>query len=202
MKIEEKENDYCSTSKKIKHSIEYTISIDNDIDEPHYYRDAIAVLKNATEKDVVYLEINTFGGYVHTAVQIINTIYTCKARVVARVVTAYSAGAMIALACNNFEVATFASLMIHTATGISYGKIPDLVNHANFNEKRYDKMCKELYQGFLTEEELNDVIKGADLWFDEKDIIKRLKNRSKFFEDKYKKNSKKKMEKEKRNGKK
>ena len=41
-------------------------------------------------------------------------------------------------------------------------------------EKHFRKWFNELYSGFLTAEEIADVLKGQDIWLREEDIKERL----------------------------
>jgi hypothetical protein len=60
-----------------------------------------------------------------------------------------------------------------------YGKGNEITDTVEHDKKYYPSMMKSVYKGFLTNSELNNLIKGKDYWFDAKEIVKRLKNRRK-----------------------
>ena len=50
----------------------FEFNLDEDIKEPSYYRNLIEVLNNATEQDLVVLNINSGGGMLDSAISIIS----------------------------------------------------------------------------------------------------------------------------------
>ena len=91
-------------------------AIKNKIKESCYYRDLIEVLNNATEQDLVVLNINSGGGMLDSAISIIDALRNTRANTLAWISgSAYSAAGLVALSCQNVEVGEFATLMCHNS---------------------------------------------------------------------------------------
>lgn len=58
----------------------------------------------------------------------------------------------------------------------SGGKLGDMAGYATFKSDYFAEWFRQLYAGFLTEQELKDVAKGQEFWLKENQIRERLKN--------------------------
>ena len=157
-----------------KNGSTYDCYIADDIDAPNSYNELCFLLEHASPKDTVVLHLNTNGGYIDSAFKIIASIKRSKAKVVARLTgTVASAGTIIALSCKELEVEDFTSFMIHNYSGGTAGKGHEIVDYINFSDKSLKETFAKIYAGFLTEDELTDVIKGKDMWMDAEEIRNR-----------------------------
>jgi ATP-dependent protease ClpP protease subunit len=154
---------------------EHIINLDQEISDPDSYRKAFDVLRKAKKEDVVRIVINSPGGSVFSSIQFHNYLIKTKARTIAEVYCAYSAAADIALSCDEIQINEFSSMMIHSTSFETYGKVEEVVVHADYINKENKEIAMKLYQGFLTESEIQEMLKGKDFWFSKKDIQKRLK---------------------------
>jgi len=152
------------------------INIDGPIIDPDKYRQVYSILRKASLDDLVILILNTAGGLVSTTMQLYNYLLTTNATTIAEIHTAYSGGSVLALACDNIHVAKFGSMMIHSLSAGSSGKMHEIEGQVAFFNQFNDKTLRELYSGFLTEVEIKTVFDGKDIWMMEDDILKRLKN--------------------------
>ena len=59
----------------------FEFNLDEDIKEPSYYRNLIEVLNNATEQDLVVLNINSGGGMLDSAISIIDALRNTRANI-------------------------------------------------------------------------------------------------------------------------
>ena len=87
--------------------------------------------------------------------------------------TVASAGTIIALSCHDMEVEDFTSFMIHNYSTGTQGKGHEIVDYINFTEKDLKKTFTQIYSGFLTTHEINEIIKGKDMWLSSEDVRKR-----------------------------
>ena len=154
----------------------YIISIDEEINEPTYYRKIFEVLRVAKKEDIVYFNINSLGGYVDTAIQFFEAIINTKAKTIANVYTACSAATMITLCCDEINISKFGYIMLHNMSSSLDGKVNDMQAYTEFIIKQDKKIADFLYQGFLTPMEIKEVAKGKELWLDQQNVIARLKN--------------------------
>jgi ATP-dependent protease ClpP protease subunit len=154
--------------------------LDENIREAKYYRNLIQVIESLGEGDVLHLSINTYGGHLDGAIALINAMQNTDATVHCTIDgVAASAGSLIALASPSVSVSPYASMMIHAASFGSFGKQSDVISHASFIDKKVKTLMRNIYKDFLTEQELNEVIVGKELWFDADEIVERLEKREK-----------------------
>jgi ATP-dependent protease ClpP protease subunit len=160
-----------------------TIYLDEDIKEVMYYRPIIEKIRSLGEHDEVELIINSPGGSVQSAISLINAIQSTDASVVA-VVDNYagSAASLIALACPAIGVAPHSTVMLHNYTMGSFGKGGDITTHVNYTDAAVKKLMQEVYLGFLSDKEMQELFMGRDFYFNTEETTTRLEQRSKYFE--------------------
>jgi hypothetical protein len=170
----------------------HEVFLDGEIEEPAKYRELISLLVNAGENDKIHLFINSNGGNLDSAGAIISGILTCQAEVTAFLMGAcHSAASLITMYCHAVHVFDTAYIMIHTASFGSSGNTPTVKAHTDFTVKQCEKLLKDAYEGFLTQEEIDKVLNGIELWFDADQIKDRVKKRYKVFEVEAKKEEEK-----------
>ena len=76
--------------------------------------------------------------------------------------------------------------MIHSVSGGAGGTMKNTAEAAKFYEKQYAAFIEEVYQGFLSPEELGLVHNGRELYLNAQEIQERLEARHKYFEAKAK----------------
>lgn len=153
-----------------------TIYITDSIEAPSEYNEACHLLNTASPAEHFYFIINTPGGYIDSAVMLIDAIKNSAATTTAKVTgTVASAGTIITLACDNVEVADHSAFMIHnySSAGIS-GKGHELKAMQNFTDKHLNDSFRTFYKGFLTPREMQNVIDGQDLWMDKEEVMRRV----------------------------
>ncbi|MFA6904089.1 MAG: Clp protease ClpP [Gallionellaceae bacterium] len=153
--------------------ISYYIS--GNILESHYYTELFYTLRTAVETDIIYLHLNTSGGDFDTGLQIINNMQASSANVVTVLeARAYSMGAFIFLAGDEFIVHDNCQLLFHIYSGSFAGRgneqQAEVLAVSNWFEKFMTRTC----QPFLTAAEIKDVLKGSDVWMDSDEIRRRL----------------------------
>jgi len=149
----------------------YNIYLSSDIASPDEYDEMCFLLDTLTDSHYVDLHINTPGGSIDSAFKIVDAIRRCSARTTARLTgTVASAGTIIALSCNDMVVADHTHFMIHNYSTGAQGKGHELMEYINFNDRTLQKTFKDIYKGFLTDEEIESVIRGKDLWLDSDEV--------------------------------
>lgn len=67
-------------------------------------------------------------------------------------------------------------MMVHNVNTGMLGKLSDIKSSTDFFHKHYGfNFYKTIYGGFLSEQEMQQVLKGEELWFDQNEIERRLK---------------------------
>lgn len=154
-----------------------SIYLRDTIDEPSIYNEMCYMLDNAKQGSTAHLYLNTPGGIVDTAFMIADVIKRSKAKVIAHLAgTVASAGTLITMACDDIVVAPFTSFMIHNYSGGAVGKGHELKARQNFVDKQLNEAFESFYLGFLTKEEMSQVIDGTDFWMGASEIQERWNN--------------------------
>lgn len=162
----------------------HQIFLDDVLESPFLYRHIINLLTTAPECDTVEIIINSVGGRLDAASAIIEAIYTCNAKLRCVVVgNCMSAATLIMLACPEIHVTQSARVMVHACSLGAWGKISDVKSQIEYAHTIETKMMREAYMGFLSYDELEELEKGKEFWFDAEQTIKRIAERDKFLED-------------------
>lgn len=164
----------------------HTVFFDEEIGAPKKYRDLIHQLFQADANDQFIFMMNTPGGYLTTALAIIEALKATEATVRAVIIgECHSAGSIIALNCHNIVVTDSAHSLVHTASYGTEGQTGNIKAHVDFSTKHIKNLIENTYSGFMSVEEIADLNKGLEFWFDSKDLEKRLKTRMKYLEEKH-----------------
>lgn len=167
----------------------YIIEIDGAIESPKQFSTAVQILGLAKEEDTVEMRITDCpGGSIGATDGFIHAIRKCQAHV--HMVAAggvHSAGSMILLEADSFELASGFNSLIHCGSGGSVGNMNELRVQNRFDEEFYVRKFKETYEGFLSVKELDDMLEGKDIWLDAQQWVDRAQFRSEYFKKKYEK---------------
>jgi ATP-dependent protease ClpP protease subunit len=150
------------------------VNLDGEIDGPENYRKVFSILQKASRNDAIVFRINSFGGDVGTAIQIVNGIQNSDAFCVAEIYSAYSAAGVIALACDKIVPMQFSSMMIHNISWGSGGKVNEIKAHSDFMKTWSEQIVMKAYNTFLSKKEIKSILAGSDLWLTENEITERL----------------------------
>jgi len=154
----------------------YDILLDEEIREPKYYRDAFHVLRTASEQDLVRININSPGGMLSSAIAYRNAIKECNCPVIAIIEgECHSAASMIALSCDDIEVKDFTSSLVHQASFGSMGTSSNIQAHVDFTAKQTQKFIREVYEIYLSPTEIDEVLRGREIWLDDEEMRERWK---------------------------
>ena len=175
---------YVSTSQ----STCVKVYLDEPIKEIKYYRNILNAIDSLGQDDAVLIKVDSPGGYLGSAMQIINAIQQTEAHVHVQIDgMAASAASLIALAAPSVSVAPYSSMMVHSASFGSAGHQSNVVTHSAFVDNQVKQIMKDIYSDFLTDKEFSEVMLGAELWFDSDQIIERLEKRAELQEKRHKK---------------
>lgn len=153
----------------------YDIILDENIREPAYYRQALQTFKEANEGDLIRITLNNGGGRIDTALMFLHGIEETRAEVLAILEgDTHSASSMIALSCHGVEVKPFASMMVHHASFGTYNTVQNVMDHVNFTSKQTEALIRKVYKFFLTEIEIEEVIRNREIWLTHEEIGERL----------------------------
>ena len=154
---------------------QHKIRLNGDITEPESFREELNVIENLGENDSVTLVINTNGGELDSAVEFCSAIVGSEGYVHGHISgCAHSAGSMIFLKCHSYSVSPYATMLIHCPSGGFLGKFADTFSEAEHYREWTRFFYEDVYSGFLTQEELDRVLDGKDMWLNARQIEERL----------------------------
>lgn len=161
----------------------FDVYLSEAIDAPEKYAKLVSFLRSVTQLDEVRFYINCPGGRVDAGLQLLNAIQDCEAHVVMILDgEAYSMAAYFMFAGDEIVVNDNSMLMIHNYSGGQIGKGGDLLNSAEAYNKLSKKLMKKYFSGFLTEQEMADVLNGKDMYLDPEEMAERIKNRKEYLD--------------------
>lgn len=152
--------------------------IDEVFTTPQYYRHAAKRISTCGPNDIVQFNICSPGGRFDGLSLILSAISDTPANTIAHIQgECHSAASMLALSCNNVIVSPYASMLVHYISYGAVGKGSDIYQKVHFTQRNSIDVFKEIYKGFLTEDEMEMCILGHEYWFDADDICLRLESR-------------------------
>ena len=164
------------TTKNVTHA--YLTEV---IEDPSYYNELCYILETSTPNETIYLHLNTPGGGLDSAFMVIDAIKSAKATVTGKLAgSVCSAGTLIAMACDDIEVADHTAFMIHNYSGGLVGKGHEMKSRQEFIDASLNEAFRSFYSGFLTEDEMTEIIDGKDYWMDKSEVLARWAARKAF----------------------
>jgi ATP-dependent protease ClpP protease subunit len=146
-----------------------------EIKRAEEYIDWFDIIRNASKNDVVNIHINSYGGDLFTAIQMMRVIGECEGTVICSVEGAcMSAATMIFLCGHGFEVSGHSMFMFHNYSGGTIGKGGEMYDNIVHERKWSENLLRDIYADFLTEEEVVAVLNNKDIWMDGEEVISRL----------------------------
>ena len=140
------------------------------------FEDLLQDLNTAGPQDVIYLHINSPGGRLDLSCQIITAIRNCQATVIGSAEgEVYSGGSLIFFACHGFVISDLADFMLHDAAGGQYGKVNDNLSAAQASKDYLRRVYYSVYSGFFSDEEIESVLNGKDIWLAPEEVELRIK---------------------------
>ncbi len=148
------------------------------ISEPEDYIEWFDTIRHASAEDTVKIYINSGGGDLFTAVQFLRVLSDTEATVVISVEGICASAATIVFLCADvFEITPHSMFLFHTYSGGTHGKGNEMFAQLAHEKKWSEKLFAEVYEGFLTEKEIEDMILSRDIWMDADEVAERMNRR-------------------------
>ena len=129
------------------------------------YVDLLDLLYGGRPNDTVYIHLNTPGGSLDTTLQILNAINTSASQVVTVADgSVASAGTLILFSGDGIMINPFSYAMLHDGAEGLIGKLSENLKQAQFSSRFVRELCHHVYQPFFTEEEVDSILDGKDMW--------------------------------------
>tara|TARA_B100001105_G_C22168878_1_gene347662 strand:+ start:32 stop:634 length:603 start_codon:yes stop_codon:yes gene_type:complete len=154
--------------------------ISGDIREAKEYQDWNQMMRNSTENDAVIIHINSNGGDIFTAIQLMKAMSESPSTVIASVEgMCMSAATLIFLCADVCEVSEHSHFMFHTYSSGNWGKGNEQLASVIADDKWARHLFNSVYKGFLDAKEIKEMIDGKDFWMDPTEVKRRLEKRNK-----------------------
>lgn len=155
-----------------------TVPIDEPVQEPQYYRQVVQAIGSLGEGDVIRFMINTPGGDLQGLTALLAAKDSTEAISIACIEGwCHSAGSMLALNCDSVQVSPYATMLCHYVSYGAIGKAADIRSLVKHTDEVCEKLFRDTYKHFLTEEEIQQCINGLELWLGFEEINHRLEHK-------------------------
>ena len=149
----------------------------NTIEEMGDYIDFLRAVDSCRPQDEVIVHINNYGGDLDIGMNIYDCLKSSDANVTISVEgICASCASMIMLAGNQWNITPHAYVMIHSWSEYECGKWNEIKAKFKYDETVVEKQFREMYKNFLTNDEIEDCLKGKDFYFDAEETVRRLNN--------------------------
>lgn len=146
------------------------------IEEPSRYYEWFETIRSASQNDQIVININSPGGNYATALQLRRVMQESDATVVCCIEgECHSAASIIFLSGDVFSVSEGSNMLIHDYSGIVGGKGSEMIRQIQHEKISIDNFLADVYQHFLTDSEIKNVLSGQDQWLNDETIMERTK---------------------------
>lgn len=140
----------------------------------------LEAIRSAGAEDLIVLYFSDApGGSMGTGQSLINALMETPAHTVA-VLEGHncSLATMVPLICREIIVTPYTSMMLHSVSGGAYGTMVNQERQAMFFSKLYSDFIEDVYDGFLSPEEIQDLKNGLEIYLNSEEIEERLQRRA------------------------
>jgi ATP-dependent protease ClpP protease subunit len=161
-------------TKPVAHVHEFYLS--GPIQDAEEYIEWFDVIRNAGSTDTIRIYINSPGGDLFTTLQFLRVMSETDATVVCSVEGAcMSAATMIFLHGHSQEVTPHSLFMFHNYSAGTFGKGGEMYDQLQFERTWSENFMTEVYEDFLTPEEISSMMHNKDIWMGSDEVVNRLK---------------------------
>jgi len=161
--------------------------LSDEIGSPDEYTQMIHDIRTSRQTDVIKLHINCPGGNLFTTIQILQAMAECEGHIIASVEGAcMSAATLVFLCADEFMITNHSMFLFHNYSGGTFGKGGEMYHGVIHERKWSEGLMRDLYEDFLTDDEISDLINDKDIWMDANQVLERLEKRGKTIEKKTK----------------
>lgn len=154
-------------------SFKYEVTINEDFEHVKQFENIVRVLEGATESDVMILRLNSGGGSFDSVLPLMQALRQRQCHLHIKAGSCASAATFILLQADTLEIAEGSHILFHESSFGSSGTsshVTRLVTYYNVATKEF---MNDIYEGFLTQEELVDMHKGLEVHMGAKDFMVR-----------------------------
>ena len=143
------------------------------ITAPEDYTNVLTTFNTARDDETIRCYFSGPGGRKDTTDIIRHAVYNTNATTIAIIGDCASADTIIPLAFDDLEVMPNVEYMIHSISSGYYSKYHEVVASMDFWKKEMPNSLRSYYKDFLTEEEIEYVIAGNDIYLNSQQVEER-----------------------------
>ena len=146
-----------------------------------FYPALIASRQAHAKKSKIYLEINSPGGEVFAAAQLFESLDLNEGRIAVSVVgMCYSAATLLLCqlvksSVSQVYISDLSEFLFHPMRAGVSGRTPEIKDHFQNLIKYEERVIKSSYTDILTEDEIQQILNGKELYIEPKEVGKRLR---------------------------
>lgn len=149
----------------------YTVHLDQVFEEKGDYRGVLNLLSEVTENDGITFILNNHGGSMDIILPLINMLELTSAHTVALCTGSQSSAATIfAMYCDELVALDFSEMMLHEIQTGHIGTMSNVVRDVESTKRRNERLIGEAYGGFLSQEEIDDLLRGVEIYLSDEEI--------------------------------
>jgi len=149
------------------------------INSPAVYAELHQRLSTLTSDQTAILHINNGGGYEQGASTICQALQQTEATTTANLSgLVASAATIVTMACDELTIAPDTMFMVHESSFDNIGgKFSDMKSFQDFYNNHTRTASKASYLGFLTEDEIERIHNGKEIWLSAEEVLTRWNNK-------------------------
>lgn len=157
------------------HNKTHEFYITGSIKDASEYVEWYNTIRHAREDDVIKVFINSYGGDLFAAIQLVNALQSTKAKIEMHIEGAcLSAATVIFLQGDEFHIHPYSTFMIHNYYGGAFGKGNEMFEQIAFERDWSENLFRDVYKDFLSDEEITNVLNGKDIWMTPREVKERI----------------------------
>jgi len=140
---------------------------------------AIEMLDAAGENDIVIIHLSSPGGSLNATDTFLAAMRECEARIIVKATGGvHSAGSVILMNADEFTLSENFNCLVHNGACGPGGKFSDWRAAAAHTDAYMERVMRNTYKGFMTNEEIDQLLAGKDFWFDAEEFVRRFNVRN------------------------
>ena len=159
-------------------NMSYRVNVDDDFEHPKQFSEIVDVLDNASEGDYMCISLTTSGGALHSVLPLLGAMdnTACHVHVHACSDVA-SAGTFLLMKAHSISINDYVTVMCHNVSFGSAGSGHSVATHVAHTLKSSEKLMREMYHLFFSDDELAKMLTGTDFYMDKDEFLKRYESR-------------------------
>lgn len=156
----------------------YRVIIDEEFEHVSQFAQLVEILEQAGEQDVVQIRLHTPGGALASVYPLLSAMRNTDAFVHVHADSDIaSAGTLVLLAADMVTMNQYITIMFHNVQGGAFGHQGNVDAQSKHYTKLHEKLVRDHYLDFLTEEEIIRLLDGKEFYFEAEEFAVRLKAR-------------------------